>query len=111
MRGSAIRRDAERTSKAHFLDPRSHYTIATHKGPAQCFLFGRDVEAQRARIYIRDKGRCVDCGMALDLSTIEPPHGLQRSHVVPRSKQGDDSDSNVRSRDQQCHYQYDHGKR
>lgn len=91
MRGSRLRRDVERTKAAGFLDRRSHFTIATHKGPAQQFMFGKDMMTQRIKAYVRDGGRCQNkqCRKWCEFDQFE------LDHIIPRSKGGDDSLGNL----------------
>lgn len=98
------RRDKEATAAAGFLDKRSHITSAGYKSPAKTYLFGEDVVEQRKRILARDKGCCVDCWKRLDLmAPLMMPNAMHRSHEIPKSAGGDDSDENLKSRCPKCH--------
>lgn len=104
MRGHWFRRDKEATKAAGFLSKRSHITLATHHGPAKTYLFGKDVLAQRERIWRREGKRCFDCWKPLDVEAdILAENGMHRAHLVARSKQGDDSDSNLICLCRNCH--------
>lgn len=81
------------------------------------FLFGEGIRLARRRVYLRDNGRCVDCGrvLFLDLSfslhESVYPLPMELSHQKPKSLGGDDSDKNLRSRCHRCHVKHDgHGQ-
>jgi hypothetical protein len=49
-------RDAEATAAKHYHDPDSYVSQDGHE-----YLAGHDIMVQRARVYDRDRGRCVKC--------------------------------------------------
>lgn len=72
--------------------------------------FGRldaaGIQAQRARIFVRDKGVCQDCGMyTLFNAPEEWDNSFHRAHIRNKRMFGDD-DSNVKTNCGGCHRKF-----
>jgi len=61
------------------------------------YLHGTDWEAQKARVWLRDKGKCQLCKKSCYDGIADP------DHIVKRSKGGDDSLGNLRTVHRECH--------
>ena len=89
-RGAKVDRAA--TVIADFLDKRSFISL---KGDA--YLFGKDMSEARHFVFVRDKGRCQECGM-----WIGEDYG-EVHHKVPRGKGGSDNIGNLEWSCRKCH--------
>ena len=49
--------DREKTAAANFFDRRSYWTNDGHE-----YLFGEDKGDRRLDVYVREKGKCQECG-------------------------------------------------
>jgi 5-methylcytosine-specific restriction endonuclease McrA len=56
-----FKRNYAATKLRGFLDPRSFVSLPKD-GLAHDLLYGKDVGARRAEVFLRDDGRCRDCG-------------------------------------------------
>lgn len=64
---------------------------------------GKDLQAQRLRIFERDKGICQDCGIPVLFNAPEEwDNSFHRAHIRGKRMHGDD-DSNVRALCGRCH--------
>jgi 5-methylcytosine-specific restriction endonuclease McrA len=64
---------------------------------------GKDLQAQRIRIFERDKGLCHDCGIPVLFNAPEEwDNSFHRAHLRGKRNFGDD-DSNVKTSCGKCH--------
>ena len=70
---------------------------------------GDELQAQRWRIFQRDKGVCVDCGIKVIFNAPEEwDNSFHRAHIRGKRMHGDD-DSNVKTNCGKCHRAHHNG--
>lgn len=62
-----FRRDEQATRSANFRDPDSFVTLPKF-GEPHVILYGLDKEAQRSRLFTRERSRCQRCGKRVNWS-------------------------------------------
>jgi len=92
-RGAKV--DRVLTERAHFFDKRSF--CGTKSGVYGLYLYGQDMSIQRHEVFVRDKGRCQECGM-----WIGEDYG-EVHHKLPRGKGGSDNADNLEWSCRKCH--------
>lgn len=72
-------------------------------------LDAKGVQAQRVRIFERDKGLCQDCGIPTIFNAPDEwPNSFHRAHLRGKRNNGDD-DSNVKCSCGSCHRKHHTG--
>jgi 5-methylcytosine-specific restriction endonuclease McrA len=72
-------------------------------GPRRGRLQGKDIQAQRLRIFERDQGICQDCGIRVLFNAPEEwGNSFHRAHIRGKRMFGDD-DSNLKTSCGNCH--------
>ena len=65
--------------------------------------FNKRTPAFKARIYFRDNGKCGICGDHIDTALKHPdPRSLSLDHIIPRSKGGSHSATNLQAAHLSC---------
>jgi 5-methylcytosine-specific restriction endonuclease McrA len=94
-------KDLAATAAAKFTDPRSYVRL-----DGKQFLFGRDIEKLRLRVFIRDGYRCtgeVDGERCNRPVTWDGGSEGHMHHIKSRGKAGDDSLQNCVTLCARCH--------